>query len=385
MAHVLYHRPTVWASDVQCSTKVLARLTAARGHQTDYVQAPLDPVHLIRGKKGYLPVWKDTPRVEDEVRIATQATPVPVRDIWPLSTLAASSLRYRLSQPRLSSFGSPDLVWTTVPGSGRAMKRAFPKAKVVFHVVDYYPAFRGEVVRVLERDDYASVDAVATIGTALTRYLIDDLNVPEGKITTLGQGVETARYSDVLPEPSVLSGLTGPRAVWVGVLGKADQELFAEVAGEMAARGGVLILAGPGAPPWAEQLAQRFAGVVHFIGSVPPVHLPALLCHCDVGIMLYDRKKQEVYKGQNPLKLYEYAAAGLPILSTPHDEYDALDPPVAQVREVKDIAPALEWALGDAATAREAARGFAAAHSWDSKLDTIFDLYLPGLSKGADT
>jgi hypothetical protein len=45
MTHILFHRPTVWRSEVQCSTKVLARAFARRGYAVTYLQSPLDPVH----------------------------------------------------------------------------------------------------------------------------------------------------------------------------------------------------------------------------------------------------------------------------------------------------------------------------------------------------
>ena len=57
--------------------------------------------------------------------------------------------------------------------------------------------------------------------------------------------------------------------------------------------------------------------------------------------MLYDRSRASVYKGQNPLKLYEYLAAGLSVLSTPHDEYEYVNPPVIIVENTEDIAPAV--------------------------------------------
>lgn len=379
MGQVLFHRPTVWTSEIQCSTKVLARLTAARGHDTDYLQAPLDPAHLLRGPGGYLRVWQNSPRNEDGVNILTPATPIPVRDVWPLNSLGAASWRYRACVPSLSKIGKPDLVWTTVPGSGRAMKRAFPTAKVVFHVVDYYPAFRGEAVKALERDDYAAVDAVATISGTLTDYLTDELGVPRDKITTLGQGVEVDRYASDLPEPEMLADLPHPRAIWTGVLTKGDAGLFAEVAKDMAARGGSLVLIGPGAE-WADQLAKAYPGTVRLVGPMPPAKLPGWLVHCDLGIMLYDRSRQEVYRGQNPLKLYEYAAAGLAVLSTPHDEYAQLDPPATVLSQEAEVAPAIAEALAETDTRGHAARAFVAARSWDAKLDTIFDLYLPQAS-----
>ena len=149
--HILFHRPTLWSSDVQCSTKVLARLFAGRGFGVSYLENPLDPVHLLRAK-GYMQEWRRAPYIDRGVRILNMATPVPVRDIWPLSTPMASYLKYRFMVPSLRSCATsggrstPDLIWTTVPGSVGALKKSFPYTRVVFHVVDYYPAFRGDAV-----------------------------------------------------------------------------------------------------------------------------------------------------------------------------------------------------------------------------------------------
>ena len=381
MAQLLFHRPTPWGSDIQCSTKVLARLSAMRGHEVQYMQAPLDPVHLLRGSGGYLTEWRAAPRSDVGVEIVVPATPVPMRDVWPINTLWAARLRYDLCRPSLPRLGAPDLVWTTVPGSGRAMKRAFPNAKVVFHVVDYYPAFRGEAVKPLERDDYAAVDAVATISGTLTDYLTQELAVQEAKITTLGQGVEREIYTPDLPEPERLAPLPHPRAVWTGAMGKGDPALFEEVAKEMAAQGGSLVLIGPEAA-WADDLAAAHPDTVHLMGTVKPSELPSWLVHCDLGLMLYNRARQAVYRGQNPLKLYEYAAAGLPVLSTPHDEFARLDPPVAILSEETAVIPALRTALADAKAQGQAMLRFAETRSWNSILTRIFDLYLPNGKKG---
>lgn len=381
MAHVLFHRPTIWNSDVQCSTKVLARLCAARGHRTDYLHAPLDPAHLLRGRSAYWRLWRQGTREAAGVRVLTPVTPVPVRDVWPLNTLTAAHARYRACRPSLSTIGAPDLVWTTVPGSGAAMKRTFPRAKVVFHVVDYYPAFRGEAVKALERDDYFAVDAVATISGTLTDYLINELGVLDDKVTTLGQGVEIERYAAVpAAAPAALKDLPRPRAVWSGVLAKGDPILFGALAETIKERGGTLVLIGPSAP-WADALAARHPEHVLPTGPVAPADLPSWLAHCDLGIMLYDRSRQSVYRGQNPLKLYEYAAAGLPILSTHHDEFDRLSPPAIILSDEHEVRDAVKRALDDVPL-REAARQFATAHSWRAKLDEIIHLYLPEAAAG---
>jgi glycosyltransferase involved in cell wall biosynthesis len=373
--HILFHRPTLWSSDIQCSTKVLARLFAQRGYTVTYLENPLDPVHIMRGK-GYLREWRQAPYSDQGVRIVNLATPVPVRDVWPLGTPMASYLKYRLMMPSLRSAVAsdgrpmPDFVWTTVPGSVAGLKKSFPEARIVFHVVDYYPAFRGAAVIPLERQDYALADAVYAIGESLRAYLVKDLKVPAAKVMVLGQGAELEIYQREFTSPDDIAQLPHPRAIWCGVLSKGDPGLFRTLATEIASRNGSLALIGPPAD-WARELAHKMSENVVLLGSKPPRELPAYLKAADIGVMLYDRARQNVYRGQNPLKLYEYAAAGLPILSTAHDEFESLRPPVSQVSQEADVAPALDDILSSIEHKKAEASAFATRHSWQSKVDVI--------------
>lgn len=373
--HILFHRPTLWSSDIQCSTKVLARLFARRGFDVSYMENPLDPVHLLRGK-GYVQEWKKAPYLDNDVRILNLATPVPVRDVWPLSTPTASYLKYRLMMPPLRSCvaaggrSAPDLIWTTVPGSVAALKKTFPEARIVFHVVDFYPAFRGPAVVPLERQDYALADAVYVIGQSLWTYLVEDLGIPTSKVTVLGQGAELEIYQADTATPEEIAHLPHPRAIWCGVLAKGDPGLFTALASEIERRGGSLILIGPEAG-WAHDLADQMPDTVSLLGSKAPRDLPRYLKVADIGVMLYDRGRQEVYRGQNPLKLYEYTAAGLPVLSTAHDEFETLRPPVKLIAQEADVSPAVGAILDDMDGQKAAVSAFAAQHSWQSKVDTI--------------
>lgn len=379
--HILFHRPTLWASDIQCSTKVLARLCAQRGFDVSYLENPLDPIHLLRGK-GYVREWQKAPYNDRGVRVLNLATPVPVRDIWPLNTRIASYQKYCLMMPSLRASAiadgrpAPDLIWTTVPGSVRALKKSFPEAQVVFHVVDYYPAFRGSAVVPLERQDYAQADAIYVIGQSLQAYLVHDLKVPAEKVTVLGQGAELEIYQTNTFTPDEIVDLPHPRAIWCGVLAKGDPGLFEALAQTMSTCGGSVILIGPEAP-WAQDLARRMPETVTCLGPKAPPDLPGYLKAADIGVMLYDRGKQEVYRGQNPLKLYEYTAAGLPVLSTAHDEFDTLHPPVQQIAQEADIALAVERVLAHMQEEQTKVSLFAAQHSWQAKVDTIIKRFFP--------
>ena len=377
-SHILFHRPTVWSSDIQCSTKVLARLFAEQRYKVTYLESPFDLVHLMRGK-GYLSVWRNAPREENGVRIVNPASAVPTRDFWPLNTVQAANARYRLTIPRLplalkapDRADMPDLIWTTVPGSATPLRSLFPRAKIVFHVVDFYPAYRGDAVIPLEERDYAVADDIALIGDSLRPHL-DRLGVSDKKIHTLGQGVDLSLYRGDLQEHAEIAALPHPRAVWTGALSKGDQSLFETLVAELHKIGGSLVVIGPEAP-WIKKIAYSHPRTVLMLGPRKPKEIPALLKQSDVGIMLYDRTRADIYRGQNPLKLYEFAAAGLPILSTPHDVYHQIKPPVRLVQSENEVAPALQDAISDP-NAHAKAVAFASSHDWREKVAAIAQRY----------
>jgi hypothetical protein len=327
--------------------------------------------------------------MEGKVRVVLPATPVPVRDVWPLNGHLASYLRYRLAVPSIASAvaaerqGAPDLIWTTVPGSARALRKLFPRAFLVFHVVDYYPAFRGDAIKPIEIEDYTIADKVYTIGGSLAAYVIDELGVAKEKVAVLGQGVELERYSRNNTVPSDIAQLPHPRAVWTGVLAKGDPELFDTVASRIEAVGGSLILVGSTAP-WADNLRAQYPETVHVLGPKAATRIPAYLEACDVGLMLYTRQKSAVYKGQNPLKLYEYAAAGLSIISTPHDEYEYSAPPAQVVSSVDETLQALDRLLSAGRDQnRAAALDFARRHDWGSKVKDVIARHFPEMAQSA--
>ena len=145
---------------------------------------------------------------------------------------------------------------------------------------------------------------------------------------------------------------------------KCDPGLFRVAAERLNEIDGSLILIGAEAD-WASELSSKL-GNVHWLGPKKAKEVPAYLQHADVGLMLYDRKRSDVYKGQNPLKLYEYAAAGLSILSTPHTEFEYLNPPVLEVSHESEVADALDRAIEQRTEGKQESLRFAAKHSWAS-------------------
>ena len=370
--HVLFHRVTPWNAPIRGSTNTLARLFGEAGHEVTYVEGTAHLGHLIRGGR-YRDSWRRGARHEAGAWVFTPFTALPYAGAGRFATPEAVDRAYRTAVPGIrplaerSGHGAVDVVWSARPG-GSALGLLFPGAPLVMQVVDYYPAWGGQHVRALEESDYARADLVVSIGHAITDHLVRGLGVPAEKVLTLGQGVFPERYNPALPEPPEIADLPQPRAVWVGWTAKVDPELFEAAAETLGAVGGSLILIGP-ETEWSAAFAARHAHV-RALGARPPETTPPFLVHSDIGLMLYDQSRPDVYKGQHPLKLYEYAAAGLAILTTPHAEFDWLRPPVLTVGEASGVDDALREAWEDRGLWRERALAFAAEHDWRQKQQT---------------
>ncbi len=326
----------------------------------------MDLGHIVKWK-GYFEVWRRAPRDEGGVWIINPFTLLPIRDRFPLNKQSWMDTSYRLSIPSIASLlqrggiQEPDIIWAARPG-GAVFKTLFPKSKLVMQVVDFYPAFRGDYIKAIEKRDYQAADHVFLIGHAMLEYITEELGIDAGKVTVLGQGVSLEHYFRNINPPEDLTTIPGPRAVWVGVLQKADVSMFEEAAKSLLAMGGSVVLIGQPSE-WAVEM-QRNYGNVYLLGSKSPVDVPAYLLHCDIGLMLYARGKKSVYYGQNPLKLYEYAAAGLVILSTPHREYDFIKAPVIELDSPSDVSNGIKRALAERNVFRQKALAFSRRHDW---------------------
>ena len=114
--------------------------------------------------------------------------------------------------------------------------------------------------------------------------------------------------------------------------------------------------------------------LVSWLGPRKPDELPAYLHAFDVGLIPYAMTAYN--HASSPLKLYEYLAAGLPVVTTPIAPFRELGPPLATLAEDPELfAKAALDAMGtrsDSAAVR-ARRDFAAANSWTSRAAALAD------------
>ena len=118
---------------------------------------------------------------------------------------------------------------------------------------------------------------------------------------------------------------------------------------------------------------ERFGGVnkVHLLGRQPPEILPSHLKGMDVCLNLF--KRTPLTRAVNPLKVYEYLAAGKPVISTPMREVDKFGELVLISQDAESFISAVERALSwsDDSEQIKGRMQVVASYSWERIFDEV--------------
>jgi glycosyltransferase involved in cell wall biosynthesis len=143
----------------------------------------------------------------------------------------------------------------------------------------------------------------------LVRHGVD---LPHFQRAALDDQLAVAAEVEALPRPRI--GFFGLIADWV------DVELLDIVAAQIPEAQLVMVGSVQNTSSSMDRLTRR--PNVHLLGRRPYAQLPALCKGFDVAVLPFVRS--ELTRAANPLKLREYLAAGLPVVSTDLPECQAL-------------------------------------------------------------
>ena len=144
-------------------------------------------------------------------------------------------------------------------------------------------------------------------------------------VTLIPNAVDVASYRTPRPRPADLPG--GATALYLGTVhrDRIDVDLCVSTAAALASDAR-LVLVGPAPLAAADRAALEAAGVV-LLGARPAAQVAAYLQHADV--LVVPHVVTPFTLSLDPIKRYEYAAVGRPVVSTPVTGFvDAADPRV---------------------------------------------------------
>ena len=197
-----------------------------------------------------------------------------------------------------------------------------------------------------------------------------DTTAAAGRARLLPNAVDPARFQGSHPRPEALSGLRPPVVGYVGEVGPwFDTASVARLARERPSWSVVLV--GPVTHPSPGDLLSL--PNVHALGPVGYDQVPAFLAHFDCGLVPF--VLSPLTHAMDPVKLYEYLAAGLPVVSTPLAEVQRLGDLVI-VGEGPALSAAVQRALDQRGPDQVAARQrFAAANTWMGRVETLVRIF----------
>jgi glycosyltransferase involved in cell wall biosynthesis len=376
---VFLHAPP-WSGPTRFSKHHLASHLASHRARVLYVEAPLTPLGLRRGRafaSAFSKTLQPPRQVADHLWVRRHFVPLPYHAA---SALTSRRIANRLGQRWLAPMLRGDLEQLHFSENGRrpiliaGLPHAVdilpfvPHQALIYHCADDYAHVQGfpSTLPELEADLCQQADLVITTSETLCesrqRFNPNTHWIPNG--------ADIEHFSQPSPPAAELRNVVPPVIGFVGGLSEwVDIQLLESLAS--ARRDWSFVLIGP---VGTDVASIQHLPNVRLLGARPYAALPTYLAAMDVALIPF--KQDPVTYNADPIKAYEYLAAGVPIVATDLPALRRLDHVVRLADSTAAFLAQIEASLVEGRSARRAERqAEAARHSWEDRF-RVFDTLL---------
>jgi glycosyltransferase involved in cell wall biosynthesis len=343
----------------------LSKAMARMGHQVVHLSPPITPAHLLLSRESFqrarIRRWWRCGEIVDGVRDVVPASILPwnmarclsqrPHELFAMLTSGSAMRQLKGQQPF-----RPDIVFIDEPRLA-GLTRRFCDARIIYRPTDLYAQIRRDsTVVVAERYLVQRADKFIATSEPVAAHL---RSLGATNILLLENGVDLEHFK---PEPEVVNQRDPRMAVYVGAMDRRfgyDSIIAAATENPEL----TFLLLGP---VYEEGLARlRHLKNVSLHGAVRFSELPLYLRKASVALL--PLSDDPANQGRSPMKLFEYAAAGLPVVATATQELLRRNLPfVALAHSPAEFARTVgDWAAGRLALSDGQVE--AVRHSWISK------------------
>jgi glycosyltransferase involved in cell wall biosynthesis len=270
------------------------------------------------------------------------------------------------------------ILWISRPEFAGALGR-FDECLSIYHVVDEYGGYTShdDVTRkALWKAEEALLDRV-DMSIVVSRELLKRKSAPNREVFLVENAVDIEKYDARRESPNVpddLVTIARPRLGYSGLIGsRLDLKLLQGLA--RARPEWSIVLVGKVDNRGCEDDIAALNGLanVHFLGEKHYSEIPDYVFGFDIGLLPY-RINLET-RNISPLKMYEYLAAGVPVISTDIPAVASCKDVVDVRNNVQEFEDACASRLRDDSSENEEKRvAFARRNTWDSRVEQLWQI-----------
>jgi len=392
MRTIIFCRETLWDEPLRISTNSLARQFVKHGWRCAWVVNCVHPFHFLRPSARREQLWSLVRTggrwVDGNVFEFCPLSLIRVSSRWPLNHPWFARHLYHLALPRVDKvlrregFLPADVLVIGNP-AGFSLIDLVPAKRVIFHAQDAFcdrPSATNEY-RGIEAELIRRSDLVLPCSHVIARKMMDRYEIPDRKLHVVPHASDVELFAGEHEEPHDLRVIPRPRVAMLGTAATMDRDLLMELAER---RGDLhFVSIGPAGADWHGQVHRRGLSNVHLLGPRNYEQLPGYLTNCDVGLAMYRRADVGGrIVGGFYMKIFDYAAAGLPIVVTEMPGYEQVKDFIFTAYTLDEFCEAIDRALNYTPRQYEKLRAFSReSGSWEARYRQIVGL-LDKLDRG---
>ncbi len=372
---VLFCESLLWDDPIMVGSHHYAERFLASGWDGFWLSHPVSPLHLLHGRtadatRSKFRAWRQGPVRDDGMTSYAPMTFLPPRDVPVLRARWVARHMFAATAPSLPGlvrrlgFAEPDLVWLTNAFYFPLVQRLRAQ-RIAFRVADDTPSFHGlpETVAELEEEAARRADVVFAASRRVENRMRES---GAKKVVYLPNGADVEHFAKEGERPPEYRDASRV-AVYVGAIDAwFDSELLAKAARVLPDV--LFVVIGP------VRTNVEVAAVepnVTFLGHRPYEEVPRYLAHADVAFVPF--KKLPVVEAIHPIKVYEFLAAGLPVVATRWEELERIEAPIILSDAADGFVRGIEEALRRRREGAEERRDFARRNSWDERFRVVME------------
>ncbi len=354
-------------------------MLAKEGNKVLYVE----PICFARGRSVYAKVSealnraKSNPfsklkKVSENLYILTPAVKIPFGRFEIISLWNQLILRQEIkSAQRKLTLNNP-IFWTYTPSSDKLIG-AFSEKLAIYDCVDEHSAYPNVNKRLIRRMEIRLIKKVDMVFVT-TKELYDDKKHLNKNIFIIPNGVDIKHFSKAGEEetaiPSELQAIPQPRIGYIGGIADwIDLDLILYIAKSKPEWS--LVLIGPIMTQNKLALLKEPKNI-YFLGRKNLRVLPNYLKGLDVCLNPF--RLNELAKRVNPLKVYEYLAAGKPVVSVDMPAIRQFEGIIMFAHSKEDFINLIDEALGEnQLSLREKRLEVVRDYSWGNLFRTLIN------------